>query len=242
MRRWLTLGVGALMGQWLAFAGEPSPAALHRAGVAAIERHDYEEAARVWSRAASLQPDNATFHYRLAAALARLGRRTSAADAFQVALLLEPPEPLARLAREGLAELTVAAPASAGESAVRLESGRGVWIAPVVVNGAHRGRFLVDTGASVSLLSPALARSAGVEPRRSTPTIELQTVGGRASGATALVASLRVGDVEARGVEALILDPGSGLDGILGNSFLSRYVLTLDADRGLLQLRPLARR
>ncbi len=79
MRRWLTLGVGALMGQWLAFAGEPSPAALHRAGVAAIERHDYEQATRLWSRAVSLQPDNATFHYRLAASLEPASRNLRAA-------------------------------------------------------------------------------------------------------------------------------------------------------------------
>jgi clan AA aspartic protease (TIGR02281 family) len=241
VRRWLALGVGIVIGQWLAFAGSPSPADLSRAGLAATARHDYAEAARVWSRAASLQPYNATFHYRLASALARLGHRRSAADAFHVALLLEPPESLARLAREGLAELAAEAPPSDVETSIGLEAARGVWIAPVTVNGLHRGRFLVDTGASLTLVSPALARAAGVGMRHGAPALELQTVGGRAAGYATTIHSIRVGQAEARDVEALILDPGPGLDGILGNTFLGRYLVTLDTDAATLGLRPLGK-
>jgi len=35
----------------------------------------------------------------------------------------------------------------------------------------------------------------------------------------------------------MVHDPGPSLDGILGNTFLSRYRLTLDADRRLLSRR-----
>jgi clan AA aspartic protease (TIGR02281 family) len=237
----VALGVGVVIGQWLAFAGGPSPAEFSRAGLAATARHDYAEAARVWSRAASLQPYNPTFHYRLASALARLGHRRSAADAFHVALLLEPPESLARLAREGLAELAAEAPRSEVETSVRLEAARGVWIAPVVLNGLHRGRFLVDTGASLTLVSPTLARAAGILARQGAPTLELQTVGGRAAGQSARIHSIRLGETEARDVEALILDPGPGLDGILGNTFLGRYVVSLDTETATLGLRPLGK-
>jgi clan AA aspartic protease (TIGR02281 family) len=241
MRRWLALAGGVMIGQWLAFAGNPSPADLSRAGLAATARHDYAEAARVWSRAASLQPYNPTFHYRLASALARLGHRRSAADAFHVALLLEPPEPLAKLAREGLAELVSETPPSDVETSVPVEAARGVWIAVVTLNDVHRGRFLVDTGASLTLVSPALARAAGIGERHGAPTLELQTVGGRAAGRSTRIHSIRLGEAEARDVEALIVDPGPGLDGILGNTFLGRYVVTLDADASTLGLRPLGK-
>ena len=38
---------------------------------------------------------------------------------------------------------------------------------------------------------------------------------------------------------AVVHDPGLELDGILGNSFLGRFVVTLDADRRLLHLKAL---
>ena len=53
--------------------------------------------------------------------------------------------------------------------------------------------------------------------------------------------SLRVGDLELRDAPVVLHDPGPGLDGILGNTFLSRYQVTVDADRRQLHLRPLAR-
>src|SRR5438552_18385014 len=91
MQRWVTLAVGVLIGQWLAFGGAPSPAEVHDLGASAFDRRDYVEALRQWSHAVSLQPDNPSFHYLRARALARLGQRQSAADAYRLALLLEPP-------------------------------------------------------------------------------------------------------------------------------------------------------
>ncbi len=241
MKRWLDLAAGVLIGQWLAFGGVPSPAAVYQDGVTALEQHDYVEAARLWSRAVSLQPDNARFHYLLGTALARLGHQRSAAESYQVALLLDPPEPLARLARSGLAELQRVPSTGSSETVVPLESVRGVWVAPVRVNGGDRARFLVDTGASVTLVSPALAKRVGVTPTDAT-SLPLETVGGRTSAPTATVRSLRVGDLELRDSPVVIHDPGPGVDGILGNSFLSRYAFAIDADRRLLTLRPLAAR
>ena len=52
---------------------------------------------------------------------------------------------------------------------------------------------------------------------------------------------MRVGNLELRDAPVVLHDPGPGLDGILGNTFLSRYQVTVDADRRQLHLRPLAR-
>jgi hypothetical protein len=46
-----------------------------------------------------------------------------------------------------------------------------------------------------------------------------------------------VGDTEAQDVTAFVI-PLPGLQGILGNTFLSRYMATLDPARGLLTLQP----
>jgi clan AA aspartic protease (TIGR02281 family) len=244
VKRALIFVMGVFAGQWLVFGSLSSPAELHLKAQVAYEHRDYVEAMRLWSQAVSLQPDNAAFHYSRATALARLGLRLSAADAYQTSLLLDPPRELARQALEGLASLSPS-PASAGappqDVTVPLESGLGVWITTVIINGSHRGRFLVDTGSSVIVLAPAFARSVGVRVGSGGPAVELQTLSGRTSGPSATLASLRVGDAELRDAPVVLHDPGPGLDGILGNTFLSQYRVTVDGDRRELRLTSVAR-
>src|SRR5437763_3394829 len=128
MRRILGFLAGVLVGQWLVFGGALSPAALHIRASAAWVHRDYPEALRLWSQAVSLQPGNAELHYLRGQALAAMGLRASAADAFQVTLLLDPNSGVAREAMDGLAGLQPAS--SDGQVTVPLESGLGVWIVP----------------------------------------------------------------------------------------------------------------
>ena len=239
MRRIFGFLAGVVVGQWLVFGSALSPADLHSRAAAAYDRRDYVEALRLWSQAVALQPAEARFHYLRGQALAHLGMRTSAADAFQVSLLLEPSSEVARDAIAGLAGLaSVTAPD--GDVLVGMEQGVGVWIVPIVINGVHQGRFLLDTGSSVVVVAPAFAASIPLTGG-DREAVELQTLGGRTRGAAATVTSLRVGTAELQDLPVVIHDPGPGLDGILGNTFLSHYRLTVDADRRQLTLRPLAR-
>jgi clan AA aspartic protease (TIGR02281 family) len=237
MRRLLILCVGIVIGQWLAFSSLESPADVDRLARAAWARADFDEAARQWSRAVSLQPHNAYFNYMRASALARLGHHHAAADALQVTLLLQPAEPLARQIRDDLSTLTRPLPSVNVESAISLESARGVWVVPVVVNGRYHGRFLVDTGASVVVLSPKFA--AQVAAKRRSETLEMETLGGRAHAPWATVSSLRVGNAEVLDAQVVIHPAGGDLDGILGNTFLNRWDVSVEPDRRLLRLRPL---
>lgn len=240
MRRVFGFLAGVIVGQWLVFGSVLSPADLHTRAVAAYERRDYVEALRLWSHAVSLQPAEARFHYLRGQVLAHLGLRTSAADAFQVSLMLEPTADVASAAIAGLAGLTPASPPD-GDVVVAMEAGMGVWIVPVVVNGVHQGRFLLDTGSSVVVVAPAFASAIQLETRNGIDAVELQTLGGRTRGPAATVASMRVASAEVENLAVVIHDPGPGLDGILGNTFLSHYRLTVDADRRQLTLRPLVR-
>ena len=237
MQRWLVLVVGIFIGQWLSFGGAESPATVNRLAREAWLRHDWQESARQWSRAVSIQPDNAYFNYMRAASLARLGHRHAAADGMQIALLLNPSDGLENAIRSELATLSKPDPIPVSDgSTVPLENGRGVWVAPILVNGRHAGRFLVDTGSSVVVLSPAFAKKIGAAPR-GTEMLELETVGGRTRAPWTRLDSLRVAGAEARDVEVVIHSPGVELDGILGNSFLARWDVSIDPDRRLLTLR-----
>ena len=237
----LTFVLGIAIGQGLAFSGAVSPADFHVRAQRAWQGHDYREALQFWNHAVALQPADPNVHYLRGTALARLGLRLSALDAFQMALLLDPSPALARRVQADIAELNQAGgSAGARETTVPLEHSLGVWTAQVVLNDSRAGRFLVDTGSSVTVVSPKLAVEAGVRPTADGAQVELQTLGGRTTGPSAVVASLRVCDLEIRDALVVVHDPGSAFDGILGNTFLGRYRVTLDADRRQLQLRLLA--
>lgn len=237
VRQVLTVTLSLLIGQLLAFGAVPSAGDLYSRGMAAAAHHDASEALRIWSRAATLHPDNAAFHYRRAEALAALGHRQSAAEAYRLALRLDPPYALAGLVREGLQRLDVVTTrAGAFETVVPLEEARGVWIVNVVLNGSRPARFLVDTGSSVTLVSPLLGATLGLTAALSRIPVELQTLSGLTTGSEGRLSSLQIGGAELRDVPVVVHDPGPGIDGILGNTVLGRYRLTLDGDRRLLHL------
>lgn len=230
----LSLAVGLLIGQWVALGALASPADFHGLGVAAWQQRDYAGALRHWSEGVTARPDDPLLHYRRATALAHLGQWHAATDAYRLALLLDPPPTLARLARHGLAQLHAARDGGV-DTVVPLEPLRGVWLARVRLNGSREARFLVDTGSSVTIVAPALAVVLGLSLSRAS-VIALQTVGGPAAGPAGTLPVVRVGDAEARNLPVVVHDPGPGIEGILGNSFLGRYRVTLDAHRRLLHL------
>ena len=88
------------------------------------------------------------------------------------------------------------------------------------VNGVPK-RFLVDTGATLTTLSPDTADDAAVEPSPSGGKVQLKTANGTAEGELANIAELRVGNVVARHIDAVVA-PGLGETNVLGMNFLTR--------------------
>jgi aspartyl protease family protein len=88
------------------------------------------------------------------------------------------------------------------------------------INGQER-RFLVDTGATLTAISPATASAAGIEPGTLDRAIVLKTANGEVSARTASIAELRFGNVLARDLDAVIA-PGMGDTNVIGMNLLSR--------------------
>ena len=215
---------------------------LNEAGKAAYGKGDFGTAERLFSQALVQAPDEPLLHYHRGIALMRLSRWREASTAFETALRLNPPGDVARVAREGLQSLgpllrqPAARSATPDETAVTLHRAGGNWFAQVRLNDSRTARFLVDTGASTCVISPGLASALDIQPARGAEPVPLQTISGLTSGHVVKIPSLRVGDVEARDVVAVIHPVGPSMDGILGNTFLSRFTVTLDPERGLLRL------
>lgn len=94
----------------------------------------------------------------------------------------------------------------------------------VYVNGRGPYKFLVDTGAESSVLSPDMAREAGLEPAY---RVEIVTATGLQL-VPAAEASVSVGGTTHR-AEVLIYEPPvSGVDGVLGQNMLARSSYLID--------------
>ena len=231
-----------LLGLILAGSVAATVSGLNEAGKAAYAKGDYTAAERLFGQALAQAPEEPLLHYHQGITLMRLSRWREASAAFEAALRLNPPEDVAAAAREGLRSLAplLRHPAARGpapdETTVTLQRIGGNWFAQVRLNDARTARFLVDTGASTCVISPGLATALDIHPDRQAQPVPLETISGLTRGHLVTIPSLRVGDVEAQGVIAVVHPLGPSMDGILGNTFLSRFTMTLDSERGVLRL------
>ena len=215
---------------------------LNEAGKAAYAKGDFAAAERLFSQALVQAPDEPLLHYHRGIALMRLARWREASMAFEATLRLDPPRDLALAAREGLRSIApllrepAARTATPDDTAITLRRVGGNWLAQVRLNNSKTAQFLVDTGATTCVVSPDLASALDIQPDRRSKPVPLQTLSGLTSGHLVTIPSLRVGDVEAHDVVAVVHPVGPSMDGILGNTFLSRFTVTLDPERGILRL------
>lgn len=102
------------------------------------------------------------------------------------------------------------------------------------VDGAINGtpvRFVVDTGASMVVLTASDARRAGVMQSVDGPTLDAQTVSGTSRMARVTLASMQVGKTGNAAVPAAVAPDGLGVS-LLGQSWLAQLAsVTIEGDR-----------
>lgn len=104
-----------------------------------------------------------------------------------------------------------------------------IWRDPVIggysTSGSINGRpvqFLVDTGASVTALSAKEADRLGLDYRQSSRPAQVFTASGQTRGYGVQLERVKVGDIELRGIDAVILEGNMPPKVLLGMTFLSR--------------------
>lgn len=113
-------------------------------------------------------------------------------------------------------------PAETGLRSVALNSdSRGHFQADARVDGRDI-EFMVDTGASVIALTEKDAARIGIRPFPSDYTTNVSTANGPAKAAPARIASIDIGGVVVRDVEALVMPDKVLSQNLLGMAFLSR--------------------
>jgi len=100
-----------------------------------------------------------------------------------------------------------------------------------VTSGQINGKsvqFMVDTGATVIALGRGEAERIGIDWKQGRPGMG-QTAAGVVNTYSVSLTSVRIGDVEVFGVNAMIM-PGEMPFVLLGNSFLSRFSMRRDSN------------
>jgi predicted aspartyl protease len=105
-------------------------------------------------------------------------------------------------------------------------------VVPVMINGRGPFRFIVDTGANHSTISPGLARELGLTPAES-PSILLDGVTGTAQVSFVTIDRLQVGDltIESTALPVVWAPVMAGADGFLGAAGLTEKSLMVDFQR-----------
>ena len=106
-----------------------------------------------------------------------------------------------------------------GETQVRLAPDGHFWLR-AEING-HPASFLVDTGATLTAVSPQTAEAAGLRPREGGLPLRMQTANGTVAADLTSIDELRFGNVAARGLDAIIA-PNLGRTNVIGMNLLSR--------------------
>lgn len=113
------------------------------------------------------------------------------------------------------------------------------------VNG-KKAYFVLDTGASVTTLTPWFAKQLGIMPSEKAPTVQMRTANGVRTSRYGLMGRLRLGNKTHQNVTFTLCAScgvkrtpwGAPIVGLLGMNVMRRYEMKIDEARGLLTLTP----
>lgn len=122
---------------------------------------------------------------------------------------------------------------------VPLERLGSLWVVTVQVNGTRSAKLILDTGASHTMLSYAVARDLVLWAQGPTTSMTMQTAGGTVQANVVPIDSISLGGAEVRNTVATIYDlpeVPAGIEGLLGLDVLGHFTVTLDVAKHRLLL------
>ena len=152
-------------------------------------------------------------------------------------LIIDRREQLGAIAREGLESLGIAEQSVDGDAVRIRRSIDGHYWATADIDGVKK-RLLVDSGATLTVLSQRTATEAGIGPVSRGFPIVLQTAGGMVTAERGTIQRLTIGNLTMRDVGIVIL-PGDGDLNVIGMNVLSR-LHGWRVEQGVLILQPTA--
>lgn len=113
------------------------------------------------------------------------------------------------------------------------------FLVDVVLNGTVTASLVLDTGASLVDISKEVAEKLGLYAANISAKRTFNTANGAVQHPIVAMQTVKIGNAQSFLVEASINDSFSGIDGLLGMSFLGDYRFEIDRSNKVLILKPL---
>lgn len=233
-RTWPTLLLTGALALGLTTPAPRAEAGAFEDGVGFFQGGHYRWALEKFVEAVEQAPRDPQRQWYLAESYRLLGGGAAAAHAYRGILQSAPQSPFARAARQSLEAL---GEPSLETIQVPFQTRGASILVPAAVNGQPMGYFILDTGATFTSVSRAVADRLRLASRGS--SVRLATANGLIQAPLTLLDEVDVGGAVARHVPAVIHDLPSAppsIVGLLGLSFLERFRVNLDLSSGLIIL------
>jgi len=131
-----------------------------------------------------------------------------------------------------------AVPVSPSKASIPFEKQGQVVIVEATLNKKTAAKFVVDTGASYTMISSAIAKELDIDTEQNRRTAPFQTANGIIQAPLVSLDSITVGGMEIRNLTAAVHDvlADSRVAGLLGLNFLSNFRMDIDTQKGVLHL------
>ena len=124
------------------------------------------------------------------------------------------------------------------KTSVPFEKQGQVIIVEATLNKKTAAKFVVDTGASYTVISSATAKELSIDTDQNTQPVTFQTANGMIQAPLVSLQSITVGGMEINNLTAAVHDvvPDGEVFGLLGLNFLGNFRMEIDNQNGLLHL------
>jgi clan AA aspartic protease (TIGR02281 family) len=126
----------------------------------------------------------------------------------------------------------------ATKASIPFEKKGQVVIVEATLNKRASAKFVVDTGASYTMISSAIAKELAIDTEQNRRTAPFQTANGVIQAPLVNLDSITVAGMEIRNLTAAVHDvlADPKVAGLLGLNFLSNFRMDIDTQRGVLHL------
>jgi clan AA aspartic protease (TIGR02281 family) len=129
-------------------------------------------------------------------------------------------------------------PMATTKASVPFERQGQVVVVEAMLNRKTPVKFIVDTGASYTMISSAIAKELAIDTDQNPRTVPFQTANGVIQAPLISLESIAVAGMEVKNLTAAVHDvlPDAKIAGLLGLNFLSNFRLDIDTQKGMLHL------
>ena len=151
------------------------------------------------------------------------------------------PQPYPELMDTSISQANNQEPDPKKDIIIPLKKMGGSLVVQVTLNKQRTAHLIVDTGASLTVLSTSIAIDLGILGTTDNELLTINTAGGSVQVNMNYLSSINIGNARAENIAVAIHDLPDipeQIEGLLGMSFLKHFLITLDAEQARLILRP----